>query len=239
MSTPEDTKAVVLTGGTGYLGSALAQALVNHGYVPIVLSRGEARAPITGASYITADLSSAESLQHAAEVVQGRYTSVAALLHAAAAPLMRKPLLTLSTAQVTDQFAPQTFGAFNFFKAFVPLVKTGGHLIGITTTAIEPGAPYAPRGAYIPAKSALRGMLRTLTSECQDLSVCALAPAFMPGGLNGDMPEAVIELLTKKSAPEDVTTPEEVAKTVLAILAGELQVGGKSVRVPGQTLSDL
>lgn len=244
MST-EDTKVVVITGGTGYVGSVIARALYQAGYVPVVLTRSSVTQMHPGIRqsirYVTADITDLQSLMDAAQQVASEYGKVYALVHAAAAPLVRKPFLALTIDEAVAQFAPQTTGAFQFFKLFVPLLHDGGRVIGLTTVALEPGATYAPSGAYVAAKGALRGMLRTLSHELSERSVavCAVAPAFMPGGLNGDMPEAVIELLTKKSAPEDITTPEQVAKTVLAVLGGELEVSGKSVRVPGRAMSDL
>ncbi len=238
----EAKKVVVITGGTGYLGSSIVHALYQAGYVPVVLTRSTStQSPEEGVHYITADLTDMQALMRAADTVRAQYGMVAALIHAAAAPLVRKPLLSLQPEDAEAQFTPQTMGAFQFFKIFVPLVCDGGYVLGITTTAIEPGAKYAPSGVYVAAKEALRGMLRTLSFELgeRSVSVSALAPAFMPGGLNGDMPQVVIELLTKKSAPEDVTTPEEVAGALLGILQGEIVASGKSVRVPGGGLSDL
>ncbi len=241
----EDAKVVVITGGTGYVGSVIARTLYEAGYVPVVLTRSLVTQMHPGVRqsirYVTADITDMQSLRDAAQQVELEYGKVYALIHAAAAPLVRKPFLALTTDEAAAQFAPQTTGAFQFFKLFVPLLRDSGQVIGLTTVALEPGATYAPSGTYVAAKAALRGMLRTLTHELAErsITVTALAPAFMPGGLNGDMPEAVIEFLTKKSAPEDVTTPQEVAKTVLAVLAGGLEANGKSVRVPGRTLSDL
>lgn len=235
-------EVVVITGGTGYLGSNIVRALYQAGYTLVVLTCSTiTQSPEEGVHYITADLADAESLVSAASLVRAQYGMVAALIHAAAAPLVRKPLLSLLYEEAQMQFAPQTMGAFQFFKIFVPLVRDGGHVLGITTAAIEPGAKYAPSGVYGAAKQALRGMLRTLAAELKERSimVSAVAPAFMPGGLNSDMPEAVIELITKKSAPEDVTSPEEVAATILAILQGAMSVDGKSVRIPGRALTDL
>ena len=235
-----ENKVVVLTGGTGYVGSVLVRVLSAAGYTPVVLTR-RAQEDTKGVHYLLADLTKAETVLEAAREVESAYGSVAALVHAAAAPLARKPLLSLTSEEFVAGCRSQTIDAFQFFKAYTPLVREGGHLIGITTTAIDSGAVYSASGVYVPAKAALRAMLRVLAHELKDrsIAVSALAPAFMPGGLNGDMPASVIALLQQKSKPEDVTSPEEVAEVLLAIVRGEFLAAGKSVRVPGRELSDL
>ena len=130
--------------------------------------------------------------------------------------------------------------------AFLLAKEVAGHMqknaafIGITTHAIEPGV-LQPHGAYIPAKYALRGFLRALSAETKEsgIRVYAIAPGFLPGGLNKDIPQSIQDFLAQKSGTDQTSVRD------IATLARELCVGdtrfpsGSSIAFPSLTASPL
>lgn len=221
-------KTIIITGGKGYLGSSITRTLSNNGFNVV-----EERFDVTDESVV----------EVYAEEVKNKFRNIFALIHTASSPLHRKQILEESKDDFEKQFKTNVFGAFYLFKHFFPLISPGGAIIGILSKSIERGITHASAtGSYIPAKYALRGLLRVLGEEFhkQGVRVYGVSPAFMVGGLNKDIPRTVSELIVKKSSPEDITTGEEVAKIILDLVNDEKgNMHGKSVIIPGGDLVDL
>lgn len=236
---------VIISGGSGYLGSAIAQKLINCGFVVVSLDRTtklNSSKNRTNKYHIKTNITVEKSVEKASHLILKKFGKVTALIHCASAPLVRKPLLMESFSEFNSQFSVNAIGAFNFFKYFNQILRDKAVIIGITSKAIEPGRKTSPVGSYIPSKYALKGLLRVLSDELQDKSVrvYAVAPAFMPGGLNSDIPKQAMELLTKKTSGKDITSPDEIASVVLDIILDKTKYKeGKSVSVPSGKITDL
>lgn len=242
----EVKKIAAISGGTGYLGSAITRKLTDNGFIVVAITKTAKTAAdlIKNESvhYIAADITNAKSVEKIAEEVKNRFGQVSAIIHAASAPLIRKPLLAQSHNDFESQLSVNATGAFNLFKFFCPLALPKSAIIGITSQAIGDNAAHSPSGSYIPAKYALRGLLRVLSNELRERSirVYGVAPAFMPGGLNRDIPKAAVEFIKKKSLPEEVTSTEEVAEVIFDLINDKsANMSGKSIAVPGRALIDL
>jgi len=220
----ETKKIVVISGGTGYLGSAIVRKLSRCGFVVVIITRDDKEK--SGfvnndfIHYVAADITNTKLVEKIAKEVKNRFGKISAIIHAASAPLVRKPLLAESNKDFESQLLVNVTGAFNLFKFFCPIVSSGGAVIGITSQAINSGVPHSPSGSYIPAKYALRGLLRVLSNELkeQSIRVYDVAPAFMPGGLNRDIPEKALEFIKKKSSPKEITSPEKIAGKILSLI---------------------
>lgn len=207
MKTKLSKKVVVISGGSGYLGSFISHLLREQGFTVLVLDRK------------TVDVTDTKEIRLAAKKIKAKYGSVETVIHAASARLIRQPILTQSRKDFEAQFSVNVLGAFNLFKYFCPIISRGGAIIGITSKSIDT-EKYSPSGSYVPAKYALRGLLNILKRELseQSIRVYEIAPAFMPGGLNSDIPKKVVELIKNKSKPEEITTPEKISNIVLGMI---------------------
>ena len=219
-------KIVVISGGSGYLGNSISKLLSSRGLIIVKLD---------------ADITKIAAVKKFADKVVNQHGQIFGIIHAASAPLIRKPMLAGTENNFKSQFSVNVIGAFHLFKSLSPAILPGGVIIGITTTAIEPNTVHSFSGSYIPAKYALKGMLRVLNNELKNRSirVYALAPAFMPGGLNKDLPKAV-KTFIEKSTPKEITSPVEVAKVVLELIddtSGTLK--GKSISIPNRSTTNL
>ena len=228
----------IITGGSGYVGTAITAALAAKGWSVVSLSRTSR--PLEGATTYECDVTREEKVRDAVKKIVETHGTIRACIHAAASPLERKSLLAVSDSSFKASFATSVDGAFFLAKAAAPHIEESGVFIGLTTEALEPGRPLPPMGAYAPVKYALRGLLRVLASELgpKGVRVNAVAPGFLPGGLNSDLPKAALDFLAKK-------TPRNATVGALALLIATLCTdpaafpSGTSVSFPSQTVTPL
>jgi len=215
---------IVISGGNGFLGSAISELFLKNGFRVVSLDRdGE----------FAVDISDEGAVQAAAERIKKEFGDVFAVIHAASAPIARKSMLFAGSEDLEAQFRVNVIGAFNLAKSFSEILGKDGCFIGISSSAALPGMAHSKNGSYAVAKIALQGFLRVLSSE-SPYRVYSVAPVFMSGGLNKDLPKNMSDLIAAKDGPSEVTSPEEVAKTVLSLLNDtERKWNGKTVKVPG------
>jgi 3-oxoacyl-[acyl-carrier protein] reductase len=227
-------KIAVISGGGGFLGSAIAETLMFNDFIVIAVEReNDGKADAENKHFKFADISDVSAVKKIAEEVKKEYGEIFTIIHAASAPLSRKPVLSLSEDDFERQFAVNVRGGFHLCKYFSEMLSSNGAIIGITSSAIFPESAYMKSGSYVAAKCGLQGLLRALFFE-MPFRIYSIAPAFMPGGINGDMPEAVCELLMKKSRPEDIADPKKVAEAVLSLVNDlEKKWSGKTIAMPG------
>jgi len=222
-------KTIVIAGSSGYIGRAITAQFRDAGWSVIGISRrGD-----TGC-----DITDDEQVRREFAMIQGEHGGITACIHAAAPRLVRKPLLELASEEFVGQLEVAAKGAFNVFKNAVPLLRDNGALIGITTAALRPGR-LERVGSYIPAKYALRGVLRVLSQELSPKArVYAIAPGFLPGGLNGDLPSEVREFLSSKLAPTEALG--DIARLAQELIEGLIPVpSGSSIAMPGREVEAL
>jgi len=237
-------KIVVVAGGSGYLGSHVVRALIEANFFVVVIAIKNKNNSVNNDSvyFIEVDITNPEDVIKGAQAVMDKFGKIFAVIHLASASLIRQSVLSGSSDDFQSQFRVNVIGAFNLFKYFCPNIVKGGMIIGITSQAIESGALITPSGSYVPAKYALRGLLRVLATELhgQLINVCAVAPAFMPGGLNSDIPEPAMEFIKKKSQPENITSPQEVAQVIVDLVDDKIKnINGKNIAIPGGLITNL
>ncbi len=219
-------EVAVISGGSGMIGSAIARRLAQDGFLVAVLYHDTTEEEITkmmeplgsGHRAFACDLTDANAVRVVIEKIRSEMGVIGACVHAAGSAITRKNITDVDERALRADFEVTFFGGFHLFKAVAPVMKEArqGTMIGITSAAIEPNAASGRMAGYIPAKYALRGMLRELAREMASsgVTVHAVAPGFIPGGLNADLPERVAEFAREKSPLGRLTTPEDVAEVV-------------------------
>lgn len=213
----------IISGGSGLVGSAIAHKLAEDGYgVALLCHRAIDKAetiirdlPGKNHTAFTCNITEEEEARTTLKEI-AQMGVIKVCVHSAASPLERKRVLDLSLGSFRKEFDVNLFGAFNLFQAAVPYMdKEGGVLIGITTAALESSHAIGKMGGYIPAKSALRGLLAVLAKELlpSNIRVFAVAPGFIPGGINADLPEHVFKFIREKNISK-LERPEDVAEAV-------------------------
>jgi NAD(P)-dependent dehydrogenase (short-subunit alcohol dehydrogenase family) len=203
-------KHVVITGGTGALGSAVAKALVEagaHCHVPAIETSVPAdRFPKTGVSVTThIDLSDEAA-------VEGFYAKLPPLHGVvniaggfAWAPIADSPIKVVQQ-QLSMNFvscALSCRAAVANFRKAGPGRVTGGHIVNITARPALNPRQGASMTAYTASKAAVAAFTVALAEELKgdNISVIALAPSTIDTPANRkDMPKADHASWVKPSA---------------------------------------
>ena len=235
----ETQPLAIISGGNGYLGSVIADTIAGAGWRVVILARTLSKEASTE-SY-ECDITDPDSVARVIKTITDTYGVIQACIHTASPRLARTRILDTDLESFDSHIATAIRGAYLLARATVPHMSIGAAFIGITTTAIESGKSPSPLGSYIPAKYALRGFLRVLSSEVQSagIRVYAVAPGFLPGGLNRDIPQKVVDFLTSKS-DAGVASPDDIAEIIKEICINpEAIPSGSSISFPPRLISPL
>jgi len=244
-NTMKHEKNIIISGGSGYLGSAIVEKCLNEGNSVVSLSRGTGKAFRQQSKlfrHISCDIGDEQSVKAVVKKIVSEFSEIHAVVHCASAPVKREQVLSESAEDFILQFSVNVFGGFYLFKHVAPFLLNGSVVIGITTKAVHYPGERMKSGSYMPAKSALSELLRTMRGELHQsgVRVCEVAPGFMPGGLNRDIPKPVMDFILRKSEPAEVTSPKEVANVITNIISGSMDtVDGKIFMLPGGELAEM
>ena len=214
------------------MGGAIARQLSAGGFKIALLYFGSAESDVEknidslngqGHKAYRCDITDEEEVNNITEKIAKDFGGIDICVHAAASKLNRVFLNDLSSGEFRRQFEVGVFGGFNFISACARLMeKNKGIIVGITSAAIEQNSSPGKMGAYLPAKHALHGLLCVMRDELnrRGIKVYEIAPGFLPGGLNKDLPAEISEFLSKKNNPKYPSSAEKVAEAV-ALLCSE------------------
>jgi 3-oxoacyl-[acyl-carrier protein] reductase len=221
-----EQRVAVVTGGTGYIGSAIVSALRDTGHDVAVIDRA-------GGQY-AADLGSeSEVRQAAAEIIQ-HYGRCDVLVHAAA-EFTRADLAALSAATLRQVMAVNVEAALWLCQEFTPaMAKRGfGRVVFITSDTVWEPPSVPGMLPYIVSKMALMGAARSLARDLgpSGITVNCVAPGLTPppDRQNGMPPDWAADVRGRQ-ALQRTLVPEDVAAAV-AFLAGDA-----AQALSGQTL---
>lgn len=228
-NTHEDTqkKIAVISGAFGYVGFEVSKKLAQEGMIlamlyhmtdEVIVAQKLSELQGTGHRAYVCDLKNAEEVERTLDDIGQDLGAFSVCVHAAGEKPKRKSLIASSVDDLKTQFENNIVPSFNFLSSCAKRLKEHqeGVVIGITTVGIV--VPEATRslGAYIPAKYAIQGMLTMLKEELAPFSVrvYSVAPGFMHGGMNDDIPKAFAEMVRGKSPTKKLTTAADVAEKV-------------------------
>jgi NAD(P)-dependent dehydrogenase (short-subunit alcohol dehydrogenase family) len=139
-------------------------------------------------------------------------------IHAAWTKPERKQLSKVTSDDILKQFNENIPASFNFISLFAEHFKKQktGVIVGITTAGVVDPQSIGNLAGYIPAKYALQGILASYREELSEagVQVYSVAPGFMEGGMNKDIPKAFVEIIKRKSPGKTLITPDNVAEKV-------------------------
>lgn len=222
----QEQKVALISGAFGYVGRAVAKHLAEGGFTLVLLyttttdeevARQLKNLPGTGHCAYRCDLTKEDEVKHVIEMIQKKYGALTVCVHAAGLKPERKKITATTTESLRKQLEVHVIGAHTFLTHVAPHMKQDGVIVGITTIGILVSEATKSLGGYVPAKYALHGILTMLRDEVHSrgIRVYSLAPGFMAGGMNQDIPNAFVDMVRAKSVTKTITTGEDIAKEVL------------------------
>jgi len=248
-------KIVLVTGGSGGLGQALARAFAAQGCRVVIAARDEAKLNATAAEIagngrqvlpLPCDVTDREQVKRLETIVSKRWGAVQILINNAGIARAVK------FADMPDELWDETLktnltGAYNCCKVFLPgMIFSGwGRIINIASTAAKVG--YSHVTAYTASKHGLLGLTRSLALETAPCGVTV--NAICPGYIDDERTHQNAQLMAEKtgksaqdilllfaaSAPQNrLISPNEVASLALLIASEKLAgMTGQAINVDG------
>lgn len=233
----EKKKVAVITGGSGFIGGAVARELAKRGWDVASLSRTSAA--FDGVDSYLCDITDEKSVETAIQAIVKKHEHIDACIHTASQKTTRVPMIETSTAAFDMEFDVAVRGAFLLMRAALPHMQKDSAFVGITSRSLEGARIEKKLGAYLPAKHALHEFLKVLSYELPDIRVYAVAPPFLAGGLNKDLPQGVQELLARQ--PDGALASVEDVGRVVADLCSDPSAfpSGTSIALPTRSTTPL
>lgn len=248
-------KIVLITGGSGGLGQALAEAFAVNGSRVVITARDPAKLNATaekmarkGAQVLglACDISRRDRVQTLGQEITERWGAVQVLINNAG--IARAVSFTDMPDDVWDDTLETNLtGAYNCCKVFLPAMMRAkwGRVINIASTAAKVGFPHVT--AYTASKHGLLGLTRSLALETARLGVTvnAICPGYIDDERTRENARVMAEKTGKSvndilkifaaSAPQNrLIAPGEVASLALLMASEKLgAMTGQAVNVDG------
>ena len=224
-------KRVLITGGLGGIGSALAAGFVRHGAEVIVTGRAPDRVPPKGCRYEAVDLTNDADVDRLAE----RTGAIDTLIHCAGQIEREREMQPDGFNAVLDVHLTGALRLANAYRA--GLAVRGGAIINIASMFSYYGAPHIP--AYAAAKAGVVSLTKSLAlSFAEDgIRVNAIAPGWIrtPMTERGRAdPEIRQKVLTRLPKGGDWADPDELCGTAVFLTSSASRmITGVTIPVDG------
>jgi 3-oxoacyl-[acyl-carrier protein] reductase len=213
---------VLVTGGSGGIGSAVSKMCPSFGFTPIIGFKSNAEEANILAKEINGlavqiDMSDVNSILNAIEIITkeiGTSGNLVAVVLGASPPPALEPFLKISNEQLSNQLNVNLIGPKILLqiliKSFFKKNKTGT-IVGVLTEAIGSidRPPATGMGSYVIAKIALKGMLSICSTEYPWLKIKTISPGFTKTPMLDVFDQRYLEMVHARTpilAPEDVAT---------------------------------
>lgn len=186
------SKIVVITGGSGGIGSETARRLVARGDRVVLIARDEARlrgvADELGAAAFPCDVLDSEALGAVVTRIESEIGEIDGLVHAVGSIVLR-PLHALSLEEWRRTYEINATSAFVVFKAVVTKMmrRKRGSAVFFSTVAAHTGLQN--HEAISAAKAAVEGLVRSaaISYARYNIRVNAVAPALTRTALSASL----------------------------------------------------
>lgn len=247
MTTPNDQRVALVTGGAGGIGLATAKRFAVDGVRVVIvdLKEDKARAAAdgikqTGASdalAVACDVSDAAQVEAAVRTTLARFGRLDVMVNNAGL-MSFKAIPDLTTADWQRILGVDLLGAFHFIREAFLHMPQGGAIVNVSSVhAIETEPLVAP---YAAAKAALLSLTRSAALEgtARKIRVNAVLPGAIDTPMLWDNPN--VKAGVEKIDRNEVGRPEDIAEVIVFLASPAAAfVQGAAVRVDGGRLSRL
>jgi len=227
-------QTVIITGGAGGLGSAMARAFAAEGAAVVIVDRpgspgADLTASINGASirgsasFAPADLADLDGTRRLIDGIVARQGASVLVNNAAIYP--RREVAEYTTGEWLAVQRVNSDAAFVCAQAVLPAMQSAGsgRIINISSITFFGGTPFLV--PYVASKGALVGLTRALARECGEhgITVNAIAPGAFPTAAEAIHPDldAYNAYILDQQAVKRRGDPAAVANAALFLAAPE------------------
>ncbi len=207
---------VLILGGTGNIGTAISTAFTKEG--AIVCAHG-----LDIGDY-QADLQNDTEAQTLHAKVTADHGPVDILINAISAPLKPGSFETKTWDDFANQLNVQLKTGVVLANLILPSmkVKQNGQIINILSAAVT-DTPPSNLADYVTSKYAMLGLTMALSKELErfNVKVNAVSPRYVQNAFSAPLPEKMAELEVRLNPLGRLTTPEDVATTVIDLAKGQ------------------
>lgn len=250
-----EQRIVLVTGGSGGLGKALARAFAAQGDRVVITARDQARLRLAAADIaagadevlaLPCDITDREQVKSLAQGIASRWGAVQVLINNAGVARAAR-LIDMPDKLWDDTLATNLTGAYNCCKVFLPgmISAKWGRIINIASTTAKVG--YSHVTAYTASKHGLLGLTRSLALETatQGVTVNAICPGYVDdertrenarlmAERTGKSVEDILRLFASSAPQNRLIAPEEVASLALLLASEKLSgMTGQAINVDG------
>jgi len=246
----EPRKRALVTGGATGIGRAAVLHLARAGYdvgLNYRSSADAARAVAAEAGSVGAkvlllpcDVADDDSVRAMFAEVGDRFGGLEVLINNAGTTAATPPkdMDAVSVEDWDRVFAVNVRGLFLVTRAAVPLLKRGVNPCIVNTASIVGLRPGPQPLAYAASKAAVVALTKTLAGALgPEIRVNAVAPGWMEGEwmerMLGENYDRLMERRAKATPLQRCVTADDVAETMLSLIAGNRFVNGEIVVVDG------
>ncbi len=248
-------KVVLVTGGSGGLGRALAHAFARQGSAVVIAGRSEEKLKRAAMEVsqeggrimsLPCDVTRRHQVKALGEAIRAEWGMVQILVNNAGVA-RAVGFLEMEDSLWDETLQTNLTGTYNCCKVFLPgMIETGwGRIINIASTSAK--VAYSHASAYTSSKHGVLGLTRALAVETARLGVTvnAICPGYLDDELTHDNARAMAVKTGKKledilrlfaqSAPQKrLIAPAEVAALALMIAAEKAGgITGQAINVDG------
>ena len=167
-------KKVVITGSSRGIGYELARLYADAGYQVLALSRNEQPMKALGHENIHAlsfDLEKDSDVDKITDFVSNHWETVDILINNAG-KLINKPFEALTTADFEKVYKVNVFGVAAVTKALLPYMKSGSHVVTVSSIGGVRGSVKFPGlAAYSSSKGAVITLSELLAEEYKEQGI--------------------------------------------------------------------
>jgi len=243
MKTNTDRQTVIVTGGAGGIGYAIAQQFVSRGANVLLASRShrklagavEALAQPDHVAFVEGDITQRQIADKIVNAAIDRFGRLDVLVNNAGI-FYTKPF-TDYTVEDLDGFLGYLRGTYLLTQSAVRAMRQqgrGGAIVNIGTILAFNGVAGLPSSAPMAAKGGITALTRNLAIElaADNIRINAVAPGVVPTPLYGELDETQLNSLHHMQPLGRYGTPKDIADAVL-YLANATWVTGVILPVDG------
>lgn len=247
MSTPNDSRVALVTGGASGIGLATARRFAADGLRVVIADLHEDKAGAAAeilkqagapdAAGVACDVSDAAQVEAAVRTTLARFGRLDAIVNNAGL-MSFKAIPDLTTADWLRILGVDLLGAFHFIREAFLHMPQGGAIVNVSSVhAIETEPLVAP---YAAAKAALLSLTRSAALEgaARHIRVNAVLPGAVDTPMLWDNPN--VKAGIEKIDRSEVGRPEDIAEVIVFLASPAAAfVQGAAVPVDGGRLSRL